>query len=246
MTPRTCTTPLWFSGGEKGGVGKSTVAHLLIDYLRERLEYPLLVVETDPINPDVGRAFYDKKEVADVVLHPARIRAVNDWIRLMAVIKGAPDHAVLVNGAAQLFESLELGQHIIQSVGEMDRQWTTWWVMGPEIDSVDILNRYMSTVSAAQTPRSRAHRLIVVENAGRANEQHFAPWRNSNLYKTMKAAERPIVKVSHLATDVVDDIRNRQWSVAEARAELGFPERIELERWRNQAFASISRALGDG
>ena len=29
---------IWFVAGEKGGVGKSTVAHILNDYVRERLE----------------------------------------------------------------------------------------------------------------------------------------------------------------------------------------------------------------
>ena len=235
--------PIWFSGGEKGGVGKSTCANLLIDYLRERLGGRLLVIETDPVNPDVGRTFYNK-ELDDVVLRPFTIRTVNDWLGLMDLVEKFPNNALLINGAAQLYKSLEVGQHIIQSVGELRRQWVTWWVMGPELDSVDILDRYVSMVDAGN--RSRSHRLIVIENAGRANEQHFKPWRKSKLYGRLVEAGCPIVEVSHLATDVADEIREREWSVAEARAKLRFAHRAELERWRNAAFSSISQALGDG
>ena len=235
--------PLWFAGGEKGGVGKSTCAHLLIDYLRERLGGRLLVIETDPVNPDVGRTFYDKN-FDDVVLHPFAIHTVNDWMNLMNLVEDSPDNALLINGAAQLYKSLEVGQHIIQSVGELRRQWVTWWVMGPELDSVAILDRYVSMVDAGIL--SRSQRLIVIENAGRANEQHFRAWRESKLYVRLVEAGCPIVEVSHLATDVADEMRKREWSIAEARAELRVVYRAELERWCNAAFSSISQALGDG
>ena len=237
--------PLWFVGGEKGGVGKSTCSHLLIDYLRERFKGRLLVVETDPINPDVGRTFYDR-DLDDVKLCPLKLDSVNAWIRLLGLAEDTPDDALLINGAAQLYESLEIGKHMIEAVGELHRQWVTWWVMGPDIDSVDILDRYVSMIGAGNLSRPRSHRLIVIENAGRSKEEHFTNWRGSKLYTRLTEAECSIVEVSHLATKVIDEIRNQQWSVAEARAKLKFPQRVELERWRNAAFASISQAVGDG
>lgn len=237
--------PLWFAGGEKGGVGKSTCSHLLIDYLRERCKGQLLVVETDPINPDVGRTFYDK-DLDDVKLHPLKFDSVNAWIELLKLVENTPDDALLINGAAQLYESLEIGKHMIDAVGELHRQWVTWWVMGPDIDSVDILDRYVSMIGAENLSQSRSHRLIVIENAGRSKELNFTNWRGSKLYTRLMEAEISVVEVSHLATTVVDKIRTKQWSIAEARAKLKFPERVELERWRNAAFASISHALGDG
>ena len=235
--------PLWFAGGEKGGVGKSACAHLLIDYIRARLGGKLLVLETDPINSDVGRA-YNGKALDDVMMRPFAIRTVNDWMKLMDLVEDSPDNALLINGAAQLYEMLELGQHIIQSFGEMRRQWVTWWVMGPEIDSVAILDRYVKMLDAGNP--SRSHRLIVIENAGRSNERHFKFWRESNLYGYLVEAGCPIVEVPHLATDVVDKMIKEQWSIAEARAKLRRSNCIELERWRNAAFSSISQALSDG
>ena len=237
--------PLWFCGGEKGGVGKSACAHLLIDYLREHFNGHLLVVETDTVNPDVGRTFFDK-EVADVEMCPLKIGTVNDWLRFMDLIQRAPSNAVLINGAAQLYSALEIGRQFIKSLGELNRHWITWWVIGPEIDSADILDRYRSMLGAGDPSRPQSHHLIVIENAGRSDERDFTSWRKTNVYKALRDEECPIVEVSHIATDVADEIRDRYWSIAEARAELRFAHRVELERWRNAAFASISQALGDG
>lgn len=51
---------LFFCGGEKGGVGKSTFAKVLTEYLLTNYPKGLGLVECDHSNPDVGRIFQDK------------------------------------------------------------------------------------------------------------------------------------------------------------------------------------------
>lgn len=233
--------PIWFVAGEKGGVGKSTCAHILIDYARERLHAPLVVVETDESNPDVGRV-YVGKENEDVVMYPFPIHSINDWMRLLDLVAEHGDAPIVINAAAQLLEGIRKGEHLIHSVAQLGRDWVTWWVLGPEIDSVDLLDRYLKIIPDGD----QSHRLVVIENAGRADERDFLEWRKSNLCNRLRSAGCPILPVSHLATDVADELRSSAWSIAEGRQKLRFARRIELERWRNAAFASISEALGDG
>ena len=236
--------PIWFVGGEKGGIGKSTCANLLIDFACTRLERPVLVVETDSVNPDVGRTFY-QKDIDNVVMVPQRIDTTNDWIALGDVIEDNSDHLVVINGAAQILEGLRVGRHVIQAMDRIDREWVTWWTLGPELDSVDLLARFHEMISGGAEMPHR-HRLIVIENAGRSDERAFRVWRASRLYSDYRDAGVPIVSVSHLATDVVDELRTRAWSVAEAREKLRFARRVELERWRNAAHTSIAGVLGNG
>ena len=234
-------TPIWFVGGERGGVGKSACAHLLLDYLRVRLGYRTIVVETDRLNADVGRAF-ERKEIADVVMYPLRFDTMDEWIRLVDLAEDSPDAAVLINGAAQLFFALKTGLQYMQRGGGTDREWVHWFVMGRDIESVQLLRRYVEMIGEL----TERHRLVVIESAGPSNEREFKAWRQSNLYAGLREGGCPIVEVSHLALSVADEMRSRAWSISEACEGLRFSARIELERWRNAAFASIARALGDG
>ena len=234
-------TPIWLVGGERGGVGKSTCAHLLLDYLRVRLGYRIIVVETDRLNADVGRVF-EGKETADVVMHPLRFDTMDEWISLVDLMEDSPDAAVLINGAAQLFFALETGRQYMQEGGGTDREWVHWFVMGRDIESVNLLKRYVEMIGEL----TERQRLVVIESAGLSGEREFKHWRQSNLYVTLRKKACPIAKVSFLALSVGDEMRGQQWSISEARKGMRFAARIELERWRNAAFTSIARALGDG
>ena len=202
---------------------------------------PLVVFDTDESNPDVGRVYVDKT-IESVVMYPFPVHSTNDWMGVLDLIAKHAEETIVINAAAQLLDSIRRGQHLIHSAALLNRNWVTWWVMGPEIDSVDLLVRYIEIIPVIEP----SHRLVVIENAGRADERDFLVWRNSNLYQTLQSANCPIVSVSHLATDVADELRTNSWSIVEGREKLRFTRRVELERWRNAAFSSIAEALGDG
>jgi len=64
---------LFFSHGDKGGVGKSVVSTFAIEYLLDR--GPVTLVETDPRQPDVGVRY---KEEPDVMVVAASMNRAGD------------------------------------------------------------------------------------------------------------------------------------------------------------------------
>lgn len=81
----------------KGGVGKSFVASLLIQYLRSKGE-PVIAVDTDPVNATLtGYKAYDTRQI--VLLQDNRLLE-EGFDDLMELIKDSSDNIVIDSGAS--------------------------------------------------------------------------------------------------------------------------------------------------
>jgi MinD superfamily P-loop ATPase len=89
--------PIYYVGGSKGGVGKSTPAFALIDYLTAR-DKSVLLLETDNANPDVYKDAAHEK--AGFVCKAVNIDVAEGWIELVTLCGENPGHAAVVNAAA--------------------------------------------------------------------------------------------------------------------------------------------------
>ena len=92
--PRGSSRIYWI-GGSKGGVGKSMMTVVILDYLLEQGE-KVLLVECDTSNPDVWKAYGSEMEGELIDLDEA-----DGWIRLVNVCDADRSRVVVVNTAAR-------------------------------------------------------------------------------------------------------------------------------------------------
>src|SRR5580658_7377818 len=86
---------IYWIGGSKGGVGKSMMTLVILDYLLEQGE-KVLLVECDTSNPDVWKAYSHEMEGELIDLDEA-----DGWIRLVNVCDADRSRVVVVNTAAR-------------------------------------------------------------------------------------------------------------------------------------------------
>ena len=235
--------PIWFIGGSKGGVGKSTLAMLLIDYARHRRGEHVYVVDTDPTNPDVARPYAlepeDGVEYATIM-----VRDTGGWIDTLEAAEEHPDRVTVINGAAGDIDSLRDASHVLRAVAELDRELVVWWVVGGEVESVWLLHRYVEFMGSASEGCHR--KLVVALNPGLGNERVFRDYRESQIAQRVASEGCPVVTFPYLAKDVAKDVRRMKMSISRVRPALPALRRAELNRWVNVAAGPIAVAVGDG
>ncbi|WP_131111334.1 hypothetical protein [Sulfuricystis thermophila] len=110
---------LYFSHGDKGGVGKSVVASVMTDWLQER-GHCLAVVDGDESNNDVGRRFLDAEGIYAAALRlndpsdaEASIARFSNWLEARPQID-----RVVINLPANASETLDGQAEILRDVAE--------------------------------------------------------------------------------------------------------------------------------
>ena len=87
--------PIYFIGGNKGGVGKSLVTIATLDYLQQQNK-KVFLIESDTTNPDVWKAYKDITQNSCISLDDA-----DGWITLVNLCDANKDSIVVVNSAAR-------------------------------------------------------------------------------------------------------------------------------------------------
>jgi hypothetical protein len=112
----------------KGGAGKTTVSHSVIDYL-DRAEDRPIIFETDTNNPDVGRVYAGKRDMRSF-----HLTTLDDWgevINLVessnkSVVINTPLAATVDKNADALRVIAGLGTHKVQVVMPIDDRQDTF------------------------------------------------------------------------------------------------------------------------
>lgn len=159
------TKHVFFSHGEKGGVGKSLTALLLTETLHAHQGPERLVaVETDASNPDFGRK---ARYLHGLRLEAIDLREADGWMALAGIIETAEDGAkIIVNLPSQVAlweEQLPLMAGTIEAIGEVDV--TVLWTINRQRDSLLLLD-------GARAGAPDNWRFVVVKNLywGRAEQ----------------------------------------------------------------------------
>jgi hypothetical protein len=221
---------IYVSGGSKGGVGKSLQSVALIDTLLARGEKPLLI-ESDTSNPDVWKMY--KEEIKAETLD---LDVADGWIDLVNLCDQHPDHCVIVNTAARNNRGVAAyGATLNITLAELERELVTFWIINRQRDSLELLLDYMAAL-----PSSRTH---VVRNAYFGEERKFELYANSKVRKSVEDAGGLSLTLPDLADRVSDDIYSKRLSIGRAMQELPIGNRAELTRWRNDAQATLAKAI---
>ncbi|MBL0407310.1 hypothetical protein JKG68_25630 [Microvirga aerilata] len=112
----------------KGGVGKTTVSHSVIDYL-DRVEDRPIIFETDTNNPDVGRVYAGKRD-----MKAFHLSTLDDWGKVIDLVE-ASNRSIVINtplgsdvdkNAGALRVVAGLGTHKVRVVMPIDDRQDTF------------------------------------------------------------------------------------------------------------------------
>ena len=216
--------PIYYVGGSKGGVGKSKLAFALIDYLTEK-ENKILLLETDTSNPDVYKAHHPH-ENGNLVCKIADLDVPEGWIELVNVADEHPEHIVVINSAARSNTGIEkYGAMLRETLGELDRELMTFWMLNRQRDSLELLRGFLNAFPDALIHACR--------------NMYFGAPEKFELYSKSKARE--IIEKKGLTLDfpdladrVADKLYSERLPVWIALAEFPLGDRAELRRWRQK------------
>jgi len=221
---------IWFSGGGKGGVGKSVVSIGLIDLALEHKD-DLILVESDTSNPDVFKMHKDEIRTELIDLDDA-----NGWIDFINVCDSNPESLIIVNTAARNNRGVAAyGATLSATLGELDRELITLWVINRQRDSLELLSDFMADIVG-----SKIH---VVRNTYYGAEEKFELYNNSKLRAQIEAGGGSSLSFPDLADRVSDDLYSRRLSVRSAMKVLPLGNRAELTRWRVEVHKALGGAM---
>jgi hypothetical protein len=112
----------------KGGVGKTTVSHSIINYLDKAGDSPI-VFETDNDNPDVGRVYAGKRDMTGF-----HLTTLDDWGKVIdrveastrSILINTPSRSPVDTNAEALRVIAGLGTHKVQVVMPIDDRQDTF------------------------------------------------------------------------------------------------------------------------
>jgi len=221
--------PIYFVGGDKGGVGKSLVAMALIDYLAGKGQ-PLVLVETDTSNPDVYRSYESE---AGVLAESIDLDRADGWITAVNLFDRHPDRAVVINTAARNHVGLTAyGATLHDALPDLRRPLICLWVINRQRDSLNLLKTFADTM-----PDATIH---VARNLYWGTPEKFELYNGSNLRDELETRGGQTLDFPDLADRVADDLFSSRLSIAGALRDSPLGNRAELRRWQK----ACARALG--
>ena len=214
---------LYLVTGGKGGVGKSILSMLLVDFLTQYLKKKILLIESDTSNPDVGKTFANNENVEVVFLS---LDNADGWIELVNHCE-TKDMDIVINFAARSGEAIKkFAGTLIESLEELNRILITFWLINRQRDSVELLKEYMDAVPGE---------LHVVRNTFYGEPHKFELFNNSKIRSEVEKRGATI-DCPDLADRVADDLYSGRLSIAKAAVEMPLGNRAELKRWRSIAW----------
>ncbi len=180
-------------GGEKGGVGKSTVARLLAQEFIDRNQ-SFVALDGDQSHGDLLRFYADYTKALDL-----RDNASADAILLSAI---DTDQTVLVDLPAQSASALQdwvQDSGVLDLAEELDIPVTVWHVTDGSRNSVDLLQRVINDFSA-----HRGVSFVIVRNFGRGG--NFDAFDRSAAKSQAEAHGARVIDLAKLDDNVMSSI----------------------------------------
>lgn len=211
-------------GGEKGGVGKSTVARLLAQEFIDR-NLPFVALDGDQSHGDLLRFYADYSSPLNI-----RDSQSADSILLSAI---EAERHVLVDLPAQSASALEQWieeNGVLELAQELNIALVVWHVLDGSRNSVDLLDRFLNDFA-----ENRDVSFIIVQNHGRGAK--FESFDNSEAKAKAIQQGAKIIELGALDENVmsrVDWLGMSFWAAAHvSQGEcLSVLERARVKAWR--------------
>lgn len=225
------SNPILFIGGAKGGVGKSMMTVAAIDYyLHRELPEPVVLIETDTANPDVGKIYDSVSGVKQVL---ADLDAEAGWLGLVDCI--AVHHGpIIINSAARNGAGLrEYGHLLIAVCREMQRELVLAWPINRQRDSLQQLANARKTIDG---------RVIVARNLYFGEVNKFELFNGSNLRKDIEASGGAVLDLPELHERIADRMNCERISL-DVLASEGMGTKLAIRAWRKKVERIMAEIL---
>jgi len=221
--------------GDKGGVGKSFLAAVLVEYLVQRTG-DAAVVDADARNADLHAVF---SEVDMPTLH-ADLRGEDGWIEFASFLERIPHTNVVVSLPAGVGDEVTQNRDFFgEALQDLRRSLVAFWVLNRTPHSVALLRPFMDHY--ADTARA----MVAVRNLFFGAPDRFARWNASKTREAFLAVGGLEMNLDDLNDGIADatflHLPPRRFS---DDAALNYGERMALHRWLRRSYAGLD-ALGD-
>lgn len=216
------------STGEKGGVGKSVLTRLIIQFLLDH-HVDFQAVETDRSNPDCHRLY--SKTVSFLLC----IFSESDKFEDSAnnIFNSGLEKLTIVNTPAQIYPSLTLwfaNNQILEIAQDAGVTFWIWFVTDGGYDSLNLLKKTLEFFE-------NGVRYVVVRNEGRTDD--FAAMdSDKQLQRLMKKYEASVITLPKLLGSVWRNRMDAESLTFEAA--LSHPECGLIDRQRIRRFLTTS------
>lgn len=224
---------IYFVGGGKGGVGKSTVSIALIDFLlRENKE--ILLVETDTSNPDVGKIFSKIVPVEAINLD-----FKEGWINLINKAEENPDKDFVINSAARNNIGLvKYGAMLCDALEPLHRQLETLWIINRQRDSLNLLIEYMNAIYSG--------RISVFRNLYFGTPDKFELFNKSKAKKSIEDERSGnVFDFPDLADRITDIMTEQRLCFDSLYKAVSLGDRLEVDRFRGHCREIFEQLIED-
>jgi len=141
------TDTIYYIGGSKGGVGKSIITTVLVQFLIDRYgdSKTIHLIETDESNPDVGRIYSGKIPVTPLVLDEQE----TGWITLFGLFEKSENTIFVINSAARSSRGIEKnGENFSLALQDQSVPYdlVTFWPINGQLDCVNLLMDYLRVI----------------------------------------------------------------------------------------------------
>jgi hypothetical protein len=138
---------IYYVGGSKGGVGKSLISAVLVQFLIDKYgdSKAVHLIETDESNPDVGRMYSGKISVTPLVLDERD----TGWITLYDILEDSSDTLFVINSAARSNHGIEAnGKNFSDAIADQSVPYdlVTFWPINRQLDCVNLLMNYLRVI----------------------------------------------------------------------------------------------------
>ena len=169
--------PIYYVGGNKGGVGKSLMSFALIDYPVSRGN-KILLIESDNSNPDVYKA-HQPHQNETLVCGIMDLDSADGWLELVDSAEDHPEHVMVINSAARSNSGIELyGATLKETLPQLDRELITFWMINRQLDSVKLLRNFVKSFPEAK--------ITVCRNLFLVSLKSFTPTMSAKPGKRLK------------------------------------------------------------
>ena len=217
--------------GDKGGIGKSTYSGLAVDYLIQKGEGDVIVIEGDKKIDDVARRYQGVTGVTGMIIDLARPDFSEEAILgLFEEIERVGGNHVVINlpsgGSSTIDAQAEIVMPTVRSLGY---EIYVAWLIGPDEDSV--------TLAGESALCREADRKIAVPNEKEGNPEKF-PWYQSGVRKEWLESGGLEGVLPCLTERVAIKARTipGRYSDLERSPELFIVERSSVFRWVRKAW----------
>ena len=228
--------PIFYVGGNKGGVAKSWLSYLLVDYIFTQFpSTPIILFETDSSGYDVGVCYKKRKDNDEFNAKYERVKVVGvdlatfkGWKKMFDLIREHPECVAVINSAAASINVIkENGSFFDGAREEYGFDLITFWLLNTEQYGIKALVDFLASIKT-----STVH---VIKNLYFGDPDDFTEYDTSpKIQQEIAARSGLVLEFPVLEKTVARDLRLAALPIDEARKGMDLLSRTCIDRWRSR------------